>query len=167
MNLYLGQIRSYVTRSRDEGLEPVQELIADKQKGLLFLAKHWKTCLENQNRIFYDLRGLLKQEALWIAAYKKLSGNKGATTPGPDGLNINSLNFRKVLQLRNAVLQNKFTWLGTREVMIDKPGKPGGIKRPLDIPTINDRLVQEVLRSIIEPIFEFQFLNSSHGFRHG
>lgn len=37
-------------------------------------------------------------------------------------------------------------------------------KRPLGIPTINDRLVQEVIRSIIEPIFEVNFSDQSHGF---
>lgn len=48
--------------------------------------------------------------------------------------------------------------------MIPKPGKPG-TKRPLGIPAINDRLVQEVVRTIIEPIFELSFNNQSHGFR--
>lgn len=48
--------------------------------------------------------------------------------------------------------------------MIPKPGKPGKL-RPLGIPAINDRLVQEVLRSIIEPIFELNFSDNSFGFR--
>lgn len=48
--------------------------------------------------------------------------------------------------------------------MIPKPGKPGKF-RPLGIPSINDRLVQEVVRSIIEPIFELTFLETSFGFR--
>lgn len=48
--------------------------------------------------------------------------------------------------------------------MIPKPGKPGKTI-PLGIPTINDRLVQEVIRSIIEPIFELNFSDQSHGFR--
>lgn len=49
-------------------------------------------------------------------------------------------------------------------MLIPKPGKPGKT-RPLVIPAINDRLVQEVIRSIIEPIFELNFSNQSHGFR--
>jgi len=48
--------------------------------------------------------------------------------------------------------------------MIPKPGKPGKF-RPLGIPSINDRLVQEVIRTIIEPIYEMKFSNLSHGFR--
>jgi group II intron reverse transcriptase/maturase len=51
-----------------------------------------------------------------------------------------------------------------REILIPKPGKPGKF-RPLGIPSINDRLVQEVIRTIIEPIFELNFSNLSHGFR--
>lgn len=48
--------------------------------------------------------------------------------------------------------------------MIPKPGKPGKF-RPLGIPSINDRLVQEVIRTIIEPIYEIHFSKLSHGFR--
>lgn len=48
--------------------------------------------------------------------------------------------------------------------MIPKPGKPGKM-RPLGIPAINGRLVQEVIRSIIEPIFELNFSDQSYGFR--
>jgi len=49
-------------------------------------------------------------------------------------------------------------------VEIPKPGKPGKT-RPLGIPGINDRIVQEVLKIVIEPIFETTFSESSHGFR--
>lgn len=45
--------------------------------------------------------------------------------------------------------------------------KPGGKTRPLGIPTLNDRLVQEVLRTVLEPIFEPTFSRNSHGFRPG
>jgi len=48
--------------------------------------------------------------------------------------------------------------------MIPKPGKPGKF-RPLRIPSINDRLVQEVIQTIIKPIYEIHFSNLSHGFR--
>ena len=48
--------------------------------------------------------------------------------------------------------------------MIPKPGKPSKF-RPLGIPSINDRLIQEVIRTIIEPIYKIHFSNLSHGFR--
>jgi group II intron reverse transcriptase/maturase len=156
-----GQVRSYVTRSGLNNLAPVQE---QPPKGLRILAKHWQICLQNPTRVFYDLRGLLKQESIWYAAYLKLKSNKGAKTPGPDEDIIDSLTKKRILEVRDAVLKNNFSWIGVREIMIPKAGKAGEF-RPLGIPSINDRLVQEVLRTIIEPIYELNFSNLSHGFR--
>jgi group II intron reverse transcriptase/maturase len=133
-------------------------------KGLKILAKHWQVCYSSPNKVFYDLRGILKQESIWFAAYLKLKNNKGAKTQGPDQDIIDSLTKQRILELREAVLSNKFSWIGVREIMIPKPGKPGKL-RPLGIPSINDRLVQEVIRTILEPIYELNFSNLSHGFR--
>nr|AYE93208.1 hypothetical protein C0995_000009 [Termitomyces sp.] len=160
---YLGQVRSYVTRSGTTNLAPVQDQ-PEIPKGLRILAKHWQTCFKNPDRIFYDLRGLLKNESIWFAAFLKLKSNKGSKTIGPDEDNIDSLTKTRILELREAVLQNNFSWIGVREIMIPKPGKPGKV-RPLGIPSINDRLVQEVIRTIIEPIYELNFHDQSHGFR--
>ena len=133
-------------------------------KGLQILAKLWHVCYSNPNRVYYDLRGILKQESIWFAAYLKLKNNKGAKTQGPDEEIIDSLTKKRILELREAVLSNNFSWIGVREIMIPKSGKPGKF-RPLGIPSINDRLVQEVIRSILEPIYELNFSNFSHGFR--
>lgn len=110
------------------------------------------------------MKGILKQESIWFAAFLKLKNNTGSNTQGPDEDIIDSLTKKRILELREAVLKNKFSWIGTREIMIPKSGKPGKF-RPLGIPSINDRLVQEVIRSIVEPIYEFQFSNLSNGFR--
>lgn len=155
--------RSYVTRSGTKSLDPVEEQPVIP-KGLQILAKHWQVCYSTPNRIFYDLRGILKQESIWFAAYLKLKSNKGAKTQGPDEDIIDSLTKKRILELREAVLSNKFSWVGVREIMIPKPGKPGKF-RPLGIPSINDRLVQEVIRTILEPIYELNFSHLSHGFR--
>lgn len=159
------QTRSYVTRSGMKSLAPVQEQ-PDTPKGLQILAKHWFTSYQSPDRIYYDLRGILKQESIWFAAYLKLKNNKGSKTQGPDEDIIDSLTKRRILEIREAVLKNEFSWIGVlgREIMIPKPGKPGKF-RPLGIPSINDRLVQEVIRSIIEPIYEMNFSKLSHGLR--
>ena len=68
------------------------------------------------------------------------------------------------MELSEAVLKNEFVWTVVREIMIQKASKRGKFK-PLAISGMNDRLVQEVIRLIIEPIFEFGFSNNSHGFR--
>uniref|UniRef100_UPI0023F2B125 reverse transcriptase n=1 Tax=Cyathus jiayuguanensis TaxID=380660 RepID=UPI0023F2B125 len=159
----MGQVRSYVTRSRKNNLAPVQEQ-SEIPKGWRFLAEHWLTCHKNPDRIFDDLRGILKQDSIWFAAYLKLKSKKGSKTGGPDEDIIDSLTKTRILEIREAVLKNKFSWIGVRELMIPKQGKPGKF-RPLGIPSINDRLVQEVIRTIIEPIYELNFSNLSHGFR--
>jgi group II intron reverse transcriptase/maturase len=156
-------VRSYVTRSGTSNPAPVQEQ-PDIPKGLQILAKHWYTCYKNPDRIFYDLKGIIKQESIWFAAFLKLKSNKGSKTQGPDEDIIDSLTKKRILELRDAVLNNNLSWIGVREIMIPKPGKPENF-RPLGIPSIHDRLVQEVLRSIIEPMYEIQLSNLSHGFR--
>lgn len=163
LGLIPNQTRSYVTRSGMKSLAPV-EVQPEIPKGLQILAKHWLTCYQSPNKVFHDLRGILKQDSIWFAAYLKLKNNKGSKTQGPDEDIIDALTKKRILELREAVLKNKFSWIGVREIMIPKPVKPGKL-RPLGIPSINDRLVQEVIRSIIEPIYEINFSNLSHGFR--
>lgn len=163
-SLKIGQVRSYVTRSGTNNLALVQGQLVEIPKGLQVLAKHWLISYQSTVRIFYDLRGILKQESLWFAAYLKLKSNKGSQTPGPDGEILDYLTKSRILELREAVLKNEFVWTGVREIMIPKAGKRVKF-RPLEITAKNDRLVQEVIRSIIEPIFEFGFSNNSHGFR--
>jgi len=158
------QIRDKDKKDKTPGSKKKIEEQPEIPKGLRILAKHWHVCYSTPNRIFNDLRGILKQESIWFAAYLKLKNNKGAKTQGPDEVVIDSLTKKRILELREAVLSNNFSWIGVREIMIPKPGKPGKF-RPLGIPSINDRLVQEVIRSILEPIYELSFSNLSHGFR--
>jgi group II intron reverse transcriptase/maturase len=164
--------RSYVTRSETNSPAPVEEQPVIP-KGLRVLAKHWQICNSNRFKKYYDLRGILKQESIWFAAYLKLKSINGMghsfhlkSNPkafkGPDENIIDSLTKTKILELRDTVLSNNFAWIGVREIMISKPGKPEKL-RPLG--SINDRLVQEVLRTILEPIYEFKFSQFSHGFR--
>lgn len=155
--------RSYTTRSEKSSTASVitrasAETQKDYPKGLRILAKHWMVCYQSPKKVFYNLKGLLKQESIWFAAYLKIKKNKGA--PGPDNLTINSLTKKRILKLRAAVMNKG--WTGNRQILIPKAN---GRSRPISIPSINDRLVQEVIRTITEPIFEATFHNSSHGFR--
>ncbi len=155
--------RSYSTRSKKSCSAPVQEPRVIP-KGQRILAKHWQVCYDNSNREYHDLRGIFKQESLWFAAYLSLKDNKGSKTKGPDEDIIDVLTKKRILELRDAVLKGTFTWTGVRQIRIPKTGKPDKF-RPIGIPSINDRLVQEMLRTVIEPIFEIKFSNLSHGFR--
>lgn len=151
--LSCNQLRSYSTRNKKSESVIVQ-LQEEHSKELEILVKHWKNCRDNPNRIFYDLKGYLKLDAIWFAAYLKIKANR--KTVGPDSLGVN------ILELKELTLKNQYSW--NKRVMIPKPGQPGKM-RPLGIPSINDRIIQEVLKTIIEPIYEMTFSETSHGFR--
>ena len=125
----------------------------------------WVDNYRNPKKEYFSLKGYMKELDLWIIAYQKLAGNPGSLTPGPDRVTIDGMKLEKLQALRDQVLSGKYVWGGTRRVYIPKPGKTE--KRPLGIPTMNDRIVQEVIRMIFEPIFEPQFSKDSHGFRPG
>lgn len=105
---------------------------------------------------------LMKNPDIWIAAYKKLAPNKGSMTPGGDEGTIDGTSKKHLLLLRDSVLNNTYEPGRTRRVSIPKP--TGG-SRPLGIPTFRDRVVQEVIRTILETIYEPTFSKESHGFR--
>jgi len=107
--------------------------------------------------------GTLQDPDLWAAAYKKLAPSPGSMTRGGDQQTIDGSSMKQLRQLQEWVLSGQFRFGLSRRVMIPKP--KGG-QRPLGIPT-RDRIVQEVIRSILERIYEPTFSPQSHGFRPG
>jgi group II intron reverse transcriptase/maturase len=162
ININTNQFRSYSTKSKKTNSVVVQ-LQEEHSKEFEFLAKHWLICKNNPNRVFYDLKGFLKLDAIWFAAYLKIKSNRGSKTVGPDNLGINTLTRKRILEIKEYTLKNQFTWTGVKRIMIPKPGNPGKF-RPFGIPSMNDRIVQEVIKTIIEPIFELNFSDKSFGF---
>jgi len=105
---------------------------------------------------------LLYNPNLYLEAYNKIYRNKGAMTPGvttetPDGMSL-----EKVKTIIEALKTGKFRWKPARRIYIPKKN---GKKRPLGMPTWTDKVVQEVLRTILEAYYEPQFSDASHGFR--
>ena len=107
---------------------------------------------------------LMKNLDLWVAAYKKLSPSPGSMTKGVMGSTIDGTSLKTLKALRDAVITSKYTFGKIRRV---KRQKPNGKKRPLGIPELQDRIVQEVMRNILEAIYEPVFRETSHGFRPG
>jgi len=114
---------------------------------------------------FKDLLELAKSEVLITTAIHKIKSNHGSNTAGTNGERINDIlqkQYPEVIQGVKNGLDNYEPYL-LRRKWIDKPGKSE--KRPLGIPAISDRIIQEILRVIIEPIMEAQFFKHSYGFR--
>lgn len=159
-------LKSYSTSSRKRNTKAEVSQLPTLSKGYENLAKLWFRSFQNPKVVFKDLGYFLKLDEVWFVAYLKLKANKGSFTRGPDNETLNDLTKTRILELKSAVLAGRYEWTGTRRIEIPKLGKPGKF-RPLGIPAINDRLVQEVIRSILEPLFEAQFSGHSHGFRPG
>jgi len=108
---------------------------------------------------------LLFNRDLYLMAYGKIYRNKGATTPGSTPETVDEMSLRKIDTIIEALRSERYRWTPTRRVYIEK--KNSTKKRPLSMPTWSDKLLQEVIRLILESYFEPTFSNFSHGFRPG
>ncbi|MGV1352858.1 group II intron reverse transcriptase/maturase [Klebsiella pneumoniae] len=99
------------------------------------------------------------------AAWKRVKANKGAA--GVDGLDIEQthrLLHTKWPQIRQELLAGKYRPMPVRRVMIPKPD---GSQRELGIPSVVDRLIQQALLQVLQPLIDPTFSEHSHGFRPG
>lgn len=97
------------------------------------------------------------------AAWQRVQANAGAH--GIDRMSVTAFAARApryLAELRQALRTGSYVPRAVRRVNIPKAG---GGQRPLGIPTVKDRVVQAALKSVLEPIFEREFLESSYGFR--
>lgn len=120
--------------------------------------------LAQQGKRINGLFRLLENPFLWLEAYSRLYANKGATTRGVDNVTMDGFSEERVLNLIKLIKENRYHPKPVRRTYIPKAN---GKTRPLGIPTGSDKLVQEVVRAILERIYEPVFKHSSHGFRPG
>ena len=114
---------------------------------------------------FFDLYHLLYDEDWLRLAHDYVSQNAGSMTAGCDGINMSIFDENlegNLQQLTEELKSETFVPYPVRRVYIPKPN---GKTRPLGIPSIKDRIVQEALRMVLEPIFEADFSPYSFGFR--
>ena len=102
---------------------------------------------------------------LYPLAYGKLYRNAGAMTPGATSETVDGMNLDKIEAIITALRQERYRWTPVRRTYIEKKGTTK--KRPLGLPTWSDKLLQEVLRLLLEAYYEPQFSGHSHGFRPG
>jgi group II intron reverse transcriptase/maturase len=108
---------------------------------------------------------LLFNRDLYLMAYGKIYRNTGATTPGSTTETADEMSLQKIDTIIEALRFERYRWTPTRRVYIEK--KNSTKKRPLSMPTWSDKLLQEVIRLILESYFEPTFSDLSHGFRPG
>jgi group II intron reverse transcriptase/maturase len=109
-----------------------------------------------------DIYRQLYNPMLYLKAYARLYANEGAMTPGATGETVDGMSREKIERLIGQLRNERYKWTPVRRTYIPKKD---GKKRPLGLPTWSDKLVQEVIRLILEAYYESQFSDSSHGFR--
>ncbi|MHB9037305.1 MAG: group II intron reverse transcriptase/maturase [Armatimonadota bacterium] len=137
--------------------------IIKTQRSLAIKATH------NPEHRFDHLYRLICRSEWIAAALEAILSNKGARTAGIDGMTKKSLSSetakeRVVEELSQSLRNGEFRPVPVRRIYIPKSN---GKMRPLGIPTLKDRVVQMLLKMILEPIWESDFLNCSNGFRPG
>lgn len=133
-------------------MQPIRKLVevlSDRgQRGL---------CLE---RVY---RHVCREEFL-VEAYAKIGKNDGATTRGIDGETVDGMSLDKIRHVAQVLRDGAWIWKPVRRTHI--PKKRGGT-RPLGIPSWSDKLVQQMIKFILELYYEPQFSKLSFGFRSG
>jgi retron-type reverse transcriptase len=109
---------------------------------------------------------LMYKEDLYILAYERIKSVPGNMTPGSDGKTIDGISLHMIKRIIQEMRTEHFQFQPTRTVYLPKPN---GKKRKLGIPSTRGKIVQEVIRLILECIYDSPtgpyFHETSHGFR--
>lgn len=153
----------------NSGALPDAAPVGPRQRVSEMQAKLHRWAAADPGRRFGDLFNFVHDPATLLMAFDRVAGNRGANTPGIDGLSAADVEERIGVpgfldDLGVQLRQGTFRPLPVRERKIPKPGGSGKVRR-LGIPAIADRVVQAALKLVLEPIFEADFKPVSYGFR--
>lgn len=168
-----------VTKTKGQGLPATAEdrlgaIKADKERYPRWTLAMMEAlpALEAQGRKWFQLYDKIADEktlaAAWERIDKRMAGDARKRGAGPDGVTVEmfaAVSGVELGKLCKELKEDRYKPSPVRRHYIPKPGS--GKMRPLGLPTIRDKVVQEATRGIIEPIWEARFLNASHGFRPG
>jgi len=151
-------------------LKEINNMIADvnTSKGLLRINK-----LKEINTRYHELGQEYKNKRIFrilfcqdvfVSAYEKIKSNKGAMTPSSDEASLDGMSLKRINRLMQKIKDELWNPRPARRTHIPKSR---GKTRPLGIQGPEEKLVQEVIRMILEAIYEPTFLECSHGFRSG
>jgi retron-type reverse transcriptase len=116
-----------------------------------------------------DIYRQLYNRELYLHAYRKLYSNAGAMTPGVTEETVDEMSLRKIELIIEKLRYERYKWKPVRRTHIPKKGnvkfKKGNKQklRALGLPVWTDKLLQEVIRLILEAYYEPQFSQYSHG----
>ena len=110
-----------------------------------------------------DVYRRLYNPDLYLRAYGRIYRNDGAMTRGTTDETVDGMSQDKILNIIEKLRFERYRWTPVRRTYIVKKGSTK--MRPLGIPTWSDKLLQEVMRSVLEAYYEPQFSDRSHGFR--
>jgi len=140
------------------------ERLSDTERVCKFERSIYQKAKEDKSYKFYCLYDKISQPYILREAYRKVKANKGAA--GVDKQDFEDIEREGIENYLENISKELKTFSykpqAVRRVWIEKAN---GKKRPLGIPTIKDRIVQQSCKMVIEPIFEADFTASSHGFR--
>lgn len=127
---------------------------------------HLRKLNSNRRWMNHDLYRLMYREDLYIIAYERIKSKPGNMTPGTDGSTLDGFSLEEIQEIIRQMRTEQFHFEPVRTVYIPKSN---GKMRKLGIPCVRDKVVQEVMRTILESIYDSPhgpyFLESSHGFR--
>jgi len=126
------------------------------------LEKISRNSLKNPDEVFTRLYRFMLRQDLYYLAYKKLYANNGASTKGVDQDTADGFGPEKIDNIIVKLEDGSYLPKPARRIYIPKAN---GKMRPISIPTFTDKLVQEVMRMILEAVYEPLFMDCSHGFR--
>lgn len=139
-------------------MDNVRDIMRSPERVLNSLNEHSK----DSSYKFERLYRILFNEELFYVAYQKIASNGGSATKGSDGRSIDEMSLARIETLIASLKDESYQPHPSRRVHIPKKN---GKTRPLGIPAFEDKLVQEVVRMILEAIYEGHFETTSHGFR--
>jgi RNA-directed DNA polymerase len=146
---------------------PTPQMAEERVLGIQRKLHKWAS--DDQARRFSDLHNLVCDPATLRIAWQRVRGNRGSRSAGVDGQTAyyveQEMGVERFLDgLREQLRAGSYRPVAVKERMIPKRG---GKRRRLGIPTVTDRVVQAALKTVLEPIFEADFLPCSYGFRPG
>ena len=109
-----------------------------------------------------DLYRQLWNPNLYLMAYGRIAKNDGALTPGATPETADGMKMDDIHAIIEALRFERYRWTPARRVYIPKAN---GKRRPLGLPTWSDKVLQDVMRLLLEAYYEPQFSDRSHGFR--